>query len=594
MPPVDGVQAALRRAQDFADTGRIAAAIAQLRQAVLSAPGDPRPWRALALLQMQAGDHGAAVEAMRRAHQCAPDQGELAEQYGSLLAYMGAIKEAIAPLERATSLLPSRASSWYLLGLARLRIGQALEALAPLRRAHALDGADPRTRMALAEAEFVAGFPEDALPLLRTLHQDDPANLDIILKLGETLSRLGERDAALAHYAAALQQGGSAADLHMAMAQAYEDTGDRDSAARAYRSALQLRPDWAFPLAGLLDVLRGSAGDELLADTRRLLAASATSDADRALLGYALGKAEDARGQYVQAMAAWTIANDARRRVVGLYDAARLSTLRDRVIAATSSGDAAREAKDAHAVRPVFIVGMPRSGTTLTEQILASHPQVHGCGELPHIALIARHLPLMTDSATPWPEIVRHLPDDVVAAARNRYLQAALRHAPAGALRLIDKSPLNFFQLDLVARMFPEALVIWCRRDPRDVAVSIYAENFSLEESFATGMASIGHFIDIQAQLMRHWQAHSPLPIHTLDYEALVQDLEKEARQLIDFVGLPWDTACLDFHNNARGVQTPSRWQVKQPAHTRSIGRWRHYADTIKPVFDDLQSEGGD
>ena len=586
---MDGVQAALLRAQELARAGRLQDAIGALQQGTGQFPDDPRLPRALALLHMQAGDSAAALGWMRQAHQLAPDAAELAEQYGSLLAYAGLFHEALAPLQRAAALQPAKASAWYLLGLALLRSTQALEALTPLRRAQSLDPGDPRIRAALAEAEFAAGFPEDALPLLRAQHQADPAHLDTLLKLGETLSRLDEHQDALAHYTAALAAGAPPADLHMALAQAREDVGDRDGAARSYAEALRHRPDWAFPIAGLLGVLRDKAGDDLLDAARRQLADPGTTDQDRALLGYALGKVDDARGRHPEALASWVVANDARRKMVGAHDEARLEALRDRIIAA-SSGDMPHDAipRDDDGGRPVFIVGMPRSGTTLTEQILASHPRAHGCGELPHVSLLARHLPRMAGSSLGWPELTRQAQPDVVLAARARYLARARRHAPADALRLVDKAPLNFFQLDLVARMFPEARVVWCRRDPRDVAVSIYAENFSLEESFATDMRAIGHFISVQHALMQHWLATSPLPIHTLDYERLVTDLEGEARKLVEFVGLPWDDACLAFHSNDRGVQTPSRWQVKQPAHTRSIGRWRNYADAIQPLLERL------
>ena len=591
---MDAIQAALLQAQDHLRAGRPREATLLLEQAAQRERGDARPCRALALACMQGGDTDGALNWMRQAHERAPGAADLAAQYGSLLAYSGAFREAVGPLARAVALAPADPSTLYLLGLARLRSSQALEALPPLRRARQLAPDDVRIRAALAEAEFIAGFPEDALPLLRERHRHDPANLDTILKLGETLSRLGEHGEALAHYAAALARGAAPADLHMALAQAREDQGDRDGAARDYRSALGLRPDWAFPLAGLLDVLRGKADDALIADARRLLADPATGDADRALLGYALGKVEDARGHHADALAAWTAANEARRRVAGPHDPARLPALRDRIIAASPPATPRPRAAAGTGMRPVFIVGMPRSGTTLTEQILASHPQVHGCGELPHVALIARHLPQMAASDRPWQELARTAPAEVIAAARDRYLAGARRHAPAGALRLVDKAPLNFFQLDLVARMFPEALVVWCRRDPRDVAVSIYAENFALEESFATDMAGIGQLIGVQNAIMQHWLATSPLPIHTLRYEALVQDLEAEARKLVDFVGLPWDDACLDFHRNDRGVQTPSRWQVRQPAHTRSVGRWRHYAETMPPLIEALPADALD
>ena len=156
---------------------------------------------------------------------------------------------------------------------------------------------------------------------------------------------------------------------------------------------------------------------------------------------------------------------------------------------------------------------------------------------------------------------------------------------PPDALRLIDKAPLNFNELGLISLLFPQARVIWCRRDPRDIAVSVYGENFALEERLASDLADIGHYINQQTRLMRHWQAELPLPVLELRYEDLATDPETQARRLVEFAGLPWDRACLEFHRSERGVQTPSRWQVKQPIYTRSIGRWRHYQDHLAPLL---------
>ena len=139
--------------------------------------------------------------------------------------------------------------------------------------------------------------------------------------------------------------------------------------------------------------------------------------------------------------------------------------------------------------------------------------------------------------------------------------------------------------------MFPRARVVWCRRDPRDVAISIFGENFAPDEAWATRLDTIGGYIRGQERLMRHWQSVLPLPILESSYEALVESPETGARAIVDFAGLPWDPACLAFHRSARAVQSPSRWQVRQPVHTRSVGRWRHYADHLAPLLEALDAQ---
>ena len=232
------------------------------------------------------------------------------------------------------------------------------------------------------------------------------------------------------------------------------------------------------------------------------------------------------------------------------------------------------------------MVGTPPSGTTLTEQILAAHPLGHGCGELPDIALIANQLAAMLPADDP-----ATVPAGLLAEAATRYLRAATRKAPPQARCLVDKAPLNFFHLGLVARLFPRARVIWCRRDPRDIAVSVYAENFALDERLATDLGDIGHYINLQTRLMRHWQAQLPLPVMELVYEELALDPEPVARRLVAFAGLEWDPSCLEFHRSERGVQTPSRWQVRQPIYTRSIGRWHRHAEALAPLLATLDAD---
>jgi len=218
----------------------------------------------------------------------------------------------------------------------------------------------------------------------------------------------------------------------------------------------------------------------------------------------------------------------------------------------------------------VFVLGMPRSGTTLVEQILAAHPEVHGCGELTTMPSIVGRLPAQGRTS--------RLAQDTRGALAAEYLAASRRHAPASATRRVDKQPLNFLYLGQIALLFPAARIVWCRRDPRDIAISVYGEDFSPESTYATDLGEILGFADVQERLMAHWRQVIPNPLHEVRYEDLVRDPEAGTRGLVDFLDLPWDPACLGFHDAARSVGTPSRWQVRQPVHARSVGRWTNYA----------------
>ncbi|MEO6102065.1 MAG: sulfotransferase [Pseudoxanthomonas sp.] len=554
-------------------------------------PADASIHRAMALHASRSGREALALAHMTKASELAPESVEFGFQLGCLQAHAGQNVLAAKQFRSIIRRSPEFADAWYFLGITLSRQQQDGDARVALRTAHRLAPTQARILKALADVEFRIGYPVDALPLWEQLERIQPDDVDTRLKTGETLSRLGFHEQARAAYERALHELRPSGDLWMALAQAEEDNGDRQAAQHAYESALALKPAWAFPLSGLLGLHRGKAPDALIEQATLLQASDSLPDADRALIGYEMGKVHDGRGEYEEAMSSWHDANAARRRMIGKPDLERFELNAARTIEIFRPEFFSRAETGSPDPRFVFIVGMPRSGTTLTEQIIASHPQAFGCGELPDIALIARNLPVQLQSPLGWPDAITAMTTEVLEQSVRRYVEAATRHAPVETLRLVDKAPLNFFNLGLIAVMFPNARVIWCRRDPRDVAVSIYGENFSLEERLATDLQDIGHYINLQNRLMRHWQSALPLPILELNYETLVTNLEGKARELIDFIGLPWDPACLDFHRSDRGVQTPSRWQVKQPAHTRSIGRWRNYESALGPLLKVLDQD---
>ena len=242
--------------------------------------------------------------------------------------------------------------------------------------------------------------------------------------------------------------------------------------------------------------------------------------------------------------------------------------------------------------RPVFIVGFPRSGTTLTEQILASHPQIHGAGELHDIHKISRSLHEVFDA--PWENplnAVHQLQPDSTRAAAQRYLDRLNAVAPPTADRIVDKMPDNINHLGLIAVLLPTAKAILCRRDPRDIALSCW-QTVLKACPWNNDWDHIARRMADYQRLLKHWKQDPPLAICEIKYEELVTDLERNARLLIDFVGLEWDPACLQFHSNSRVVRTPSLVQVRQPIHSRSAGRWRLYEASLKPMFEAFERHG--
>lgn len=231
---------------------------------------------------------------------------------------------------------------------------------------------------------------------------------------------------------------------------------------------------------------------------------------------------------------------------------------------------------------PVFIVGMPRSGTSLVEQIAASHSRVFGAGEIRDIgalaaetapAIAAKDRALIRQRADAHIERLRALGDD--------------------ALRVTDKLPDNLFQLGVIATLFPGARVIFCRRDPRDLCLSCYFQKFAAGQLlFSYDLADCAKRLIETERLAAHWARVLPLRRHEIRYEDIIADLEGESRRFIDFLGLAWEPGCLDFHRTKRVVATASAWQVRQPLYDRSIGRWRNYRRHLKPLLDTLAEAG--
>jgi hypothetical protein len=240
--------------------------------------------------------------------------------------------------------------------------------------------------------------------------------------------------------------------------------------------------------------------------------------------------------------------------------------------------------------RPIFIVGMPRSGTTLVEQVISSHPRAEGAGELRTIGQIASELPGRIGSALPYPACVGELKQAALSDAAQFYCDRISRISE-GALRITDKMPGNYIDLGLIALMFPHARVIHCRRDARATCMSVYFNDFDAYHPYACDLNRIGLRYHHYRRLMEHWSTVLPLPILTVDYEAMVADVEATSRRILEFCDLPWDERVLQFHETKRVVQTTSMWQVRRPIYRDSLDLWRHYEQHLEPLEQGLAGE---
>ncbi len=505
---------------------------------------------------------------------------------------MHALKERYAEAARcfrhAVELDSRYADGWHNLGTA-LKRARPEEAFIAFKQALLIDPTRADTYLNLGGLLIESQQFDDALECFERAVHFDPTLARAQSRLAAHLAGRGKLDRAQNLFRKSLTLDSAHIEGWLGLGQALEDIGDATGALGCYRNVLAREAGHAAALGRYLALLSAQAPSELLKAARKAANDPQRTDEQRALIGYGLAKYHDRHNDFEAAAAAASVANAARRKQAGTFDRSAYDA---RVASIIEQYDetffAARRGFGVGTDQPVFIVGLPRSGTTLVEQIIASHPMLHGAGELPDLPrLAARVCP-----NAPWGAAAAiDAPASLELA--NLYLRALRDGAARGLLRITDKSPFNFFQLAFAALLFPQARVIHCRRDARDNALSIWLENFNREQHYATDFGDLAHLRHGYERLMEHWQRSLPLAILDVDYEALVADVETQVRRIVDFLGAPWDRRCLDFHNSPRAVQTPSRWQVRERIYTRSVSRWRSYAPFLPALVSAFRIIGG-
>jgi tetratricopeptide (TPR) repeat protein len=414
--------------------------------------------------------------------------------------------------------------------------------------------------------------------------------------LGNSWNDLGNLVEAVGCFRRALELNPALSGAHYNLGAHFEQIGDFEGAQRCWRETLRLDPRHARALAGLATVLGAQLPAGELAALADLASSSEISAGDRASLLFGLANVANARGDYA---AAARYANDAnslslanRRALRRDYDLAAHDRLVTAMIESFAPAHFERVRGSGMATdRPVFIFGLPRSGTTLTEQILAGHSQVFGAGELQLAGMTFETLPQVTSRrATPM-ECVAALDQQMVGSLARDYLER-LDASGHGALRIVDKMPGNLLYVGFLATLFPNAKFIHCRRDLRDVAVSCWLTELR-EVDWSNAIEHIAHRFCAHQRLMDHWRQVLPVKILEVDYERTVTDLEGTARQLIAWCGLDWEPQCLSFHTRRAPVRTASAVQVRQPIYRHAVARWKNYEDLLAPLLEAVTNNVG-
>ncbi len=588
-------------------SGQPGAALKPLRQAVAADPGNAAFRRSEVAVLRQLGRPGEAAAALDRALRALPGEVTLRALAGDLRAEAGDYAAAVEAYRGALALPPAGggppAGLHSNLGAALLRLGRHHEALAAFERA--LAGTPP----AAVEAAALTGKGEALLrlereaeavaPLQRALRHQ-PGSPAALKALAQAQEALGAVEAALACLDEALALAPEDAELHGGRGHCLQLLGRFEEARVSLERAVALRPDYADALSALAEGRALAADDPLATRLAGLLDDGGRSPEERAGAGLALARARQAAGDHGEAFALARRAN-ALAAQARPHDAAAYASYVERLLAAFDGslferlGPGAAGADGTAAAegpQPVFIVGLPRSGTSLVEQVLASHPAVQGAGELPLLPSLARALPARLGVSEPWPACVASLEPGRLRQLGADYL-AGLPAVASGVRRITDKLPANYHYLGLIALALPGARIIACRRDPRDVALSNYFHLFGRGQTFTHDLVDLARQVLAERRLMAHWQALLPAGLVTeVEHEALLDDLEREARRLVAHCGLPWDPACLAYRQSARAVRTASFGQVRRPLDRGAAGRWRAYARELEPFVEAL-AEGG-
>jgi tetratricopeptide (TPR) repeat protein len=574
----------------------------------------------LCLRQRRFDDGMAWIE---RARGIEPEDPRSAYLLGQVFEHREDLSQAEESFRKAVERNPAYADALAALGHVLQRTGRLVEAEQWYRRAIRHDREHGLANLSLGAMLYAQRRPDLAVPHLQSGIQRELSNRAGQYTLAVSLQELGRLDEAITAYRRLIAAGDTDPSVFAQLGAVLEATGDLDGARAGYDAALELdrgyapaaagaagihtisrRADRALPLlAPLMD--RGDAPACLHVAHARAL--KALGRHDEALLHLAdlvkrpmpedalvqahhlLGELLEARGEHDRAFAQHRRAN----RLRGMrYDAEQHEEFVTRLISGYTREIMDELPRGSTSDTPVFIVGMPRAGASLLEQIIAAHPHAAGAGALPHIDLGAGRIGRYNHVNLPYPECVPTLRERYLGELSAAYL-ARLFTESERARRIVDSMWMNFMHIGLIELMFPNARIIHCRRAPLDNGLACYFHPFGDRgEPFSCNLADIGHYFGQYLRLMEHWRGVSRLPMLELDYEVLVSNPEAECRRLIDFVGLSWDPSCLAFHENSRTVRSWNHERLHRPLDNASVGRAGPYGKYLGPLKDALAALG--
>ncbi len=572
----------------LSEAGQPEAARAAFEAATTLRPHFADAWRWLGDLLTQADDLTGADAAYARQIRASVTEPALIDAAVALGDGKLAVAEGLLKAYLKES--PADAAAIRMLADVAMRFGRMGDAETLLARTLELSPGFTAARRSYATLLHRANKPEAALAQLDFLLARDPRDPSARNMRAAVLARIGDFDGSIAHYAAVLADFPHQPKAWMSYGHALKTVGRLAESITAYRTAISQAPQlgeaW-WSLANL-KTLRFTADD--IAAMQAELANPALDAEDRFHLDFALGKAFEDAENYATSFQHYARGNAVRRTQVD-YDPAELTGNVSRAVQVyTTAYFDARSSWGCPAPDPIFVVGLPRAGSTLIEQILSSHSQIEGTTELPDIIAMAKRLGGQKQRSVPsaYPEIMATLTAAQCADLVAEYIATTRIQRRSPRPLFVDKMPNNFQHIGLIATILPNAKIIDARRHPMGCCFSGFKQHFARGQNFSTSLEDIGQYYCDYARLMAHFDAVLPGRVHRVFYEQMVADSEREIRALLDYCGLPFEPACLAFHETERAVRTPSSEQVRQPIYAAGVEQWQHYAEWLGPLRQTL------
>ena len=489
----------------------------------------------------------------------------------------GAYTEAFTFYRDLVEIHPHRADALNNLGSALCKLGRYKEAEGYFRQAIGVNPIYPEAHNNLGNVLRWRGHVAEAeIPLRRALKLK-PNYVDARNNLGLTLVLLGRLRDAKARFVKVLKAAPSHAEALLGLGQVAGMEGRFGEAEILFKRVLEVNPRMASALAALAGIQKMTSSEGAWLAAAEKMAASGIAPLEEAGLRFAIGKYHDDVRDFAQAFQSYKRANELQKSIAENYDRKARTHFVDDLVRVYSRDTVSSVKGGASAsMKPVFVVGMMRSGTSLAEQIIASHPAVKGAGELG----------FWSDAVHEYDTVVRQEPlgEPTKKKLAEAYLCTLASHS-VDALRIVDKAPVNADYLGIIHSVFPNARIVYMRRDPIDTCLSCYFQQLSPSVEFTTDLSDLAHYYREHRRLIEHWRTVLP-PGTILDvpYEELIADQEGWTRKILDFLGLEWDERCLDFHKTKRPVVTASYWQVRQRIYKYSVKRWRNYEKFLGPL----------